>query len=295
MTLDPQNPKPGLYESVPWDTYRATSAVNHSLLEKGLLSPAHMKAAIDDPDDRDTDATNFGTAVHAAILEPDRFKSIVAPAPVNKKTGNAYGRDTQAWSEHAAGFPTGTIILSENERHDVEAMVAKVRAHPQAGKLIAAPGPREVVAIWIDEETGLVCKGRLDEHIPRIVSLDYKTTICAAPDQFGRDAAKYGYHRAVPFYIDGFKAASKTDTDYILVVQEKNPPYEVMVYRLDDAAVEAGRTQNRRLLREYAKAKATGVWPGYPAGVHTLELPKWATLMDPRGLIGRDEEQDHPF
>jgi hypothetical protein len=47
---------------------------------------------------------------------------------------------------------------------------------------------------------------------------------------------------------------------------------------LDDDVLEAARRENRRLLNRYAECKRTGIWPGYPAGIQQINLPRWANL-----------------
>jgi hypothetical protein len=54
------------------DEYYAIDAVSNSLISKILKSPAHAKAYLDNQP-APTKAMEFGTAFHAAILEPKEF------------------------------------------------------------------------------------------------------------------------------------------------------------------------------------------------------------------------------
>ena len=42
--------------------------------------------------------------------------------------------------------------------------------------------------------------------------------------------------------------------------------------------LDKARAENRRLLNLYAECKRTGIWPGYPAGISHINLPRWANL-----------------
>jgi len=53
--------------------YHALTAIGHSSIVKAMRSPAHYKEAVDNPK-APTPAMELGTAVHAAILEPENFR-----------------------------------------------------------------------------------------------------------------------------------------------------------------------------------------------------------------------------
>ena len=53
-------------------------------------------------------------------------------------------------------------------------------------------------------------------------------------------------------------------------------PFCIGVYELAEEAIEQGRREYREYLAAYKLATETGEWPGYPAEVAQLSLPKWA-------------------
>lgn len=59
---------------------------------------------------------------------------------------------------------------------------------------------------------------------------------------------------------------------------EKDAPYASAFYYADDAMIELGRRENRRLLRTYADCLAADKWPGYPQKLLPLGLPRWAEV-----------------
>jgi hypothetical protein len=63
---------------------------------------------------------------------------------------------------------------------------------------------------------------------------------------------------------------------FVFAAVESDWPHVAAPYMLDDDVLEAARRENRRLLNRYAECKRTGIWPGYPAGIQQISLPKWA-------------------
>ena len=123
---------------------------------------------------------------------------------------------------------------------------------------------------------------------------DLKTCADASPASFARSVARYGYHRQIAHYYDGFSTVSEP-TPFCIVAVENAKPYAVAVYTLDDDAVAVGRSQNRRLLREIAACRKAGEWPGYPTTVQALSLPAWASGLDAGGLPKIEDDGTSPF
>jgi len=239
----------GLHLEVPEDVYhqRQLGVASKSALDKIRRSPAHYHAwATCADEDEDTPALRFGRAFHTAVLEPAKYQ----PAKSTKK-----------------------------DREDAEAitgMVASLRAHPIAGRLLSG-GHREVTIRW--DAGGVPCKGRLDGYHPELlggVAFDLKSTTDASPEEFARSVARYGYARQEAFYRDGLAALGRAVPHFLFLVCEKAPPYCAAVYALSVDAVSRGRVSIVRDLETLAACCASGVFPGYPDGITTLELPRWA-------------------
>lgn len=69
--------RPGLYDGISNAEYHGGAGVSKSLLDLIARSPAHMKAALDRPQEerKPTPAQAIGTAFHALVLEPKLFAS----------------------------------------------------------------------------------------------------------------------------------------------------------------------------------------------------------------------------
>ena len=172
--------------------------------------------------------------------------------------------------------------LLAHDYETVQAMAAALRSDPAwSGLFQGGTGHPEQTLIWMDAETGVWCRARLDwlpeRHAARrMVLRDYKTTKNANPKALPKAVADYGYHQQAAFYIDGVRAVGLDQNPaFVFVFQEKEPPYLVTVAELDDDALRAGRLENRRALEIYRDCSEAGVWPGYSRDVELISLPPW--------------------
>jgi hypothetical protein len=270
--------RPGLNFRVPEEVYRRAPAMNQSILKVGGRSMAHLHQSATTPEEA-TDPMDFGTAFHAAILEPGRFSAEYVVEPKWPRLGNNH-LTPEAKVDRAkflANNPKAKFIDSD-DMHRLLAMQRSVFGHPCASKLLATPGPIEVAALWRDEATGIWCKARLDKFIKGVFALDFKTARDASPIEFEKVVYNLGYFQQAAWYIDGFKAATGEETDLQLVVTESEPPHLTAVYAIDDDALDAGRSLNRELLGQYASCLRSGVWTGYGPGDKPMctGIPAWA-------------------
>lgn len=266
-------PKIGIYANVPASLYFSLNAMNHSTLKRMKKSAAHFKH---EATKEAGDGARLGTAAHTLLFEPQNFKPI--QPPINPKTGNPYGMDTKAWETYAAEHP-GAIILSDAEVLVVREQVSAIKAHRTLGPPMTDPsGLNELVLVWYDDKTELLCKAKIDRFVPGFGALDLKTVdiaIGADGGAFARQAMNLSYHTAQVFYQRGMRACGLTDTTFVFAVVESARPFGIKVYELGDATLACGRSLIVDWLDALAKAIKTGEWPGYSDGVETLEAPEW--------------------
>jgi len=270
----------GLVEGVSFEDYLAWPGVSRSgLWTLYGRTPAHFRWEQDHAEEVETEAMRLGTAVHAAILEPERFAEVyITGGPVNPKTGNPYGRDTKKFAEWAA--EQDALVLSESDFEMCQALGAAVHAHPHAGPLVKEMR-REVSIQWQHGPTGTLMKSRLDgvadTKTGGLILVDLKTTRSAAPQRFGADAYRMGYLWQMAAYRMGLVATAEQEVEKVLLVAiEKEPPYGVAVYQPDEAQLTLGESQVTDALRQLELCKRFGDWPGYPEGIEDLMLPGYA-------------------
>lgn len=274
-------PGPGVYPGVPFEDYLRWDAVSQSQLKELARSPAHLRAYLAQPDE-DTDALRIGRAVHCAVLEPGEFASPKRFGILPDGTDRRTKAGKELWETIRA---SGATPIKQAEHEATCAMRDALLAHTAAGALLRAPGSTELSIVWMDEETGVLCKARHDKHAEGVgggVILDVKTTGDASPREFERSVFNFGYHRQGAFYIRGARALSLPVEHYAILAVEKDAPYAAAVYRLNDGAIDAGDAEAGVLLRLYARCLLRNEWPAYTAGVQDIAIPDWAWTVSDR-------------
>jgi hypothetical protein len=119
-----------LDESIqPEAAYRADPALNWSLIKTIAKSPLHFRHRRDNPRP-DSPTFRVGRAVHAAILEPERFAADWV-VYAGRRAGKAW---TAFFEEHE-----GREILNATEYDTVVAMASAVRSRPDIAATAASP------------------------------------------------------------------------------------------------------------------------------------------------------------
>lgn len=107
--------------------------------------------------------------------------------------------------------------------------------------------------------------------------IDYKTTISAHPDQFGRQCYNAGYYLKMALQHDVFTLAYGREPSAVkLLAQEKKLPFIPVMYRMSDEQLMIGRLQYRAALQQYRACKERDVWPAYGGGAEMeLQTPNF--------------------
>ncbi len=272
-------PSAGFHYGVPFEVYRGWDAANVSTIKGMNRTAKHCKWDMEHP--KHSEEMDVGSAVHVAILEPARFDQQFFLAPeFDARTKE--GKETKAQAETAAA---GRILLRPADGdYAAKEIAASVWGHKGARRLLQMPGQCEVCALWRDEESGLMCKGRFDKLIPsaawkgkRPIIVELKTTRDAREWQFGKDALNLGYAAQASYYSHAVKLLTGEAPIHVIIAMENYGPWAVAAWSLDDEALQTGMLQWRKWLNDFAKAKASGQWPGYAEEVKVLRLPAWAT------------------
>jgi len=250
------NPWPGkFYTDLPNEIYHSSAGMSKTKLDLFARDPASLEWAQKCPVDAEKmTALNFGDAMHAICLEPDRLKSDFVVMPEFDGRTNAGKADRASFIAENSG----KAILTHDEHKKLNLMFESVMAHPVARSLIEAEGRAEASYYWEDPITGLLCKCRPDKSIigtRRLV--DIKTTDTLA--NFERYSIEdYRYFVQDPFYCDGVNAVGGDDhkDEFVFLVIQKTIElgrYPVGVIVLPEEAVIYGRKLYRKNLDEYRR------------------------------------------
>jgi exodeoxyribonuclease VIII len=234
---------------MPNEEYHANPAISKSKLDMIHDDPNRIEWAKNCKQDEDKLGTfDFGDAMHAICLEPERLKSeFIAAPPFNLRTNAGKEEKAAFYAENEC-----KKILTADEHRKLGFMFESVMAHPEARAIVEAQGVAEGSWFWEDSETGLMCKCRPDKQIGSRL-IDVKTT--DSLKKFGYSVQDYRYHVQDPWYCDGVMACGVENAYMEFLVIQKTIEigrYPVMVVRLPDEAIEYGRKLYREDLWAYA-------------------------------------------
>lgn len=252
-------------ENLPMAIYRAADGVSTSSLKNFLECPAIYKASVDGLRDKDSSALSIGRAVHDIILLPDTFATDYIMQPDSIKTRNG-----KTWSEFKEAHE-GKEILRKPDWDTVHAMRDAILAHQQAKTLLTA-GTSEVSYWYRHPQTGLLLKCRVDHELGDL-AVDLKSSACAEPGKWGRDAKRLNYDIQDAMYrmITGLP-------EMAFVAQEKEPPYIITAPLIfDEEARHRGEVRTERALAQLAQCIKTDTWPTYTdlGAISYVGLTEW--------------------
>lgn len=272
-------PAEGRYDGLDEDTYhRRWEAWNVSRLKMLDRSPAHCYYAMTHPGaKKETDALKLGSAMHCALLEPDRFEIEYQLEPQQPADNAAKSwRATKLYKDQVmelAGYHVS--VLKRQEWDGCRQLQERLLSEPSAARdLLMETYATEVSFAVTDPETGLLCKIRADALTPD-TCWDLKK--CESLGRFRKQVYDFGYYMSVPFYIDLLNVHEPgMSKDYQFLVVEDSPPYEFQVFELNEESEMLGRRKVDELLRVAADCVKNDYWPGLPRDLQTLSLPAWA-------------------
>ena len=261
--------KPGIYHHMPFSEYAEAPGLNQSKLKVMRRSPKKFKHMLN-VSKTDTLELGMGRAIHTAVLEPETFNDCYAQLPeVNLRTN-----DGKKLIQDFKNMNPGKDFLKASEYTEVFEIAASVLGDPDAARLLADT-ERELSVWWKDEGTDVLCKARIDAWLPKARTIiDLKTTRDAGP-AFARGIWQYGYHLQAAWYMQALEAHGLMPAHFIFIAVEKEPPYDVGIYRLTDEVIQLSRQENSALLRKYAECERKDYWPGYTEGIVDIGIPKF--------------------
>lgn len=271
-------PAPGIYTDMRAEDYHAVAALSKSRMDALHRSPAHLLAYLQEPHE-DTAATILGSLTHTLVMEPAlyalRFRAYDDIRRSNK-TGKAN-------CEEAEG--AGLTPISRETLGQAEAMAKALRSHPTASGAFVADGTQfEMSVFWVETVAGvdIPCKARLDvlnRNLPGLgcLTADVKKSRDASPRGMARSIMEYRYHVQAAWYRRAVYMAASLHSDafYLLCVEDAQP-YLAAIYEISEDAQQLALHEIKADMETLAGCIKSDEWPGYPDGIITLDLPKWA-------------------
>lgn len=247
------------------------TAVSSTGLKELLRSPMHYQHYLT-AERTEKECFRIGTAIHTALLEPDRFAQeyVIAPeAGRSNATKEAYKKFVD---EHV-----GSRFISQSEMDMIHGIVKQVNKHDFARELLKIGKPEQSF-FWTDEETGIICKIRPDLLALGYTCLDVKSTEDASAESFGKACANLKYDLSAAMYVEGIYRCTGEEIDFSFLAVEKKAPHGVALYKASEEFMAKGHAKFRKALRILKQCRDTNSYPSYqPDGrFEELDLPRWA-------------------
>lgn len=281
--------EPGVRTDLPHADYLRVQALSASGIKRLLQSPMHYRYEQDHPTEA-TESMVIGTALHMAILEPERFAQevIAVPADAPKRPTSAQwgaakpSPSSQAAMEWWAAFnaeAAGKLVLTAEQAAKVEGMAGSVRRHPIHDEMMGS-GHSEVSFFWRDARLGIPCKARFDRLNESGFGFDVKSCQDASRDGFTRAITSFQYHIQEAHYRNGHEHLRDASLRaFLFVAIESAPPHGCAVYIIEPNAVRFALDRVEEAMVLYSHCLKTGYWRGYSQQVMPIVLPRWATSI----------------
>jgi hypothetical protein len=210
------------------------------------------------------DSFRFGSAFHCLNNEPHLFQETYYVCPFNSKKG-------EDWKTHQARAG-GKIILMQRDFDCLKVMSKKLWLHPDARELLV-DAAFEITYFSRDAETGVLKKCRVDAIKNKVLS-DLKTTWDGSPGQFHWDGKKFLYRISAAYYLEiCSEFYGELLNTFYLIPCEKEEPFEVTTYQVDQSSLAVAGEEIRMALRKIQAVKENPkAWRGYDLGLKTISI-----------------------
>ena len=229
--------------------------LSFSSLKAFAESPSHF-IAYKERQVEPTTAMLFGTAVHEAVLEPEKFKLNYAIARARKGT-----------KIYLSQLEEGKKLLNKSDYYSCKKIAENIKAHPMANELLnqCTEFEKEIKGTI----HGLPFRGFADAISPDFV-LDLKTTRDGSPYEFTNSVYRMKYHIQAAIYT-----TLTNKTDYWIVAVENKAPYVVTAYLIDKKYLIGAQMDLLNLIEEFKE------WNGKPGGYDRYADNGYLTLKPP--------------
>ena len=189
-----------------------------------------------------TPAMNFGSAVHSALLEPEKNEIIALPENINLRTKKDRDFKTKLIEDNK-----DKIVITYDEKKYLEQITDNVSNNRLAIKLLSELYEIEYSYYGTIEDIDVRVRPdgiKKNKHI-----IDIKTCNDASPKAFRNAIYNYAYSLQACFYSEalGYDPAA-----FRFIAIENKYPFDVAVYSLSNDLIEHGKTAWRTAFNLWA-------------------------------------------
>jgi len=176
-----------------------------------------------------TDAMNFGSAVHSALLEDSNDIAVLPEFNARTKEGKKIKQDFFDNNK-------GKIIIKQEEQEAIEKIKKNFNGHSLAKSLVQRLTETEVSYYGTIDKVPV--RVRPDGIKDNDYIIDIKTTMDASPRYFKSQVYNFAYHLQACFYSE---ALGYDPAKFRFITIENKYPYTVEVFAMSEDMIEYGR------------------------------------------------------
>jgi hypothetical protein len=279
------------FQDIEMQTYRNANGLANSELQIFSNNPsAYVWAKSAPSDPTKADASDFGTALHCSLLEPNMYDDLIIIASTKGRTAQAF-IDMQNNNK-------GNIILTDSEDDQIKLMTESANCHPMLKRILDAQGACEGSIFVDDPATGLRLKIRPDKIIdscnPPIFN-DVKST--KSLDDWRSDVQwknplfdmNYGFTAAYYMYVGSIHYGVEMKTYNFCVISKSADMgrYPVSVFTISkDQCIEYGFWNDMiKALASFKKCQEENKWLSYE------QFPEFRIFNDGEVTVTFEDEK----
>lgn len=265
----------GVFEGILAEDYHKVAAASQSLLRKMAISCAHgalawAKMGRTIPGSKPSAPMIKGTAYHTIMEDRDEFLKTYARLPEGD------GRKPHVKAAKKEAEELGQTPLSASDYDDVLNMEKATKEHSSAWPLVQRCKYKELSMSWEDEDTGTICKGRVDLYGDELgIVVDYKTTYDCTPFSVPNTVASDRLYLQPGHYLTGLEQLGFNAERFVWLFIGSSAPYPIIVRECPYWVIEAAKAECKKLLNAFAYCLDNNVWPCYDPSIEFLQLPSW--------------------
>lgn len=265
----------GLWLNMPAPQYHGTPHLSSTLLRVLMRSPLEYKRTIDRLIVKQcTDAMDYGTAAHAAILE-NRFDAFhIQPETYGDgKPWNGNATECKQWRAVHEDKP----IITTNQVQELSASAEYVRQHHKASKLLR--GGNVEVSAFHDNTKARCDYLTITGESARVV--DLKTCADASTEAFAKEIINRGYHIQFAWYRRVLRGLGLKHFQFFFIALQKGQLPLVNVWEMHPLAMDMADKKIDDALDMLAKCITNKYWPEWSDydgenEIKTIDVPEWA-------------------
>lgn len=261
-------PAPGVYYGVPAATYHRWPAISSTLLKAYAKLPSTARKPFEPGDD-----ANVGSGIHAFSLQGQDgldTECFILPISCEGKSKRAL-EEREKYQDANPGKALLPPVYGPEKIGIVDVLNGvdnSLNSHPKIGPVLAN-SQKEVSVVWIDADSGCICKARLDIWDGSII-WDLKKS--RSIDGFHWQMKDLFYGVQAGFYFEGAIACGLPAVGFGFVPVEAFPPYQATCGYVDPDKMEEHRINARRLVGLVKQSQLTGRWPNFKIPEHIFDL-----------------------